>query len=94
MAIVFSLTSQFATEKRKLHITDHNRMKEDNLVNKNFIEKILQKEPHQEGQQKIKVGSFVMIRLFPIEKSTFKPRFDGPFQVIDIKGQKIVHNSN
>ena len=62
-------------------------MKEDNLVNENFIEKILQKDPHQGGQQKIKVGSFVMIRLFPIEKSIFKPRFDGQFKVIDVKGQ-------
>ena len=33
----------------------------------------------------VKVGDFVMIRIFPVQKSVYKPRFSGPFKVINIK---------
>jgi len=37
-------------------------------------------------QQKIVVGSLVMVKIFPVIKSIYSPRFDGPFKVVEVKG--------
>ena len=33
----------------------------------------------------VQVGDFVTIRIFPVQKSVYEPRFSGPFKVINIK---------
>ena len=33
----------------------------------------------------VQVGDIVRIRIFPVQKSVYKPRFSGPFKVINIK---------
>lgn len=47
---------------------------------------------YKNSPSKIKKGDFVMIKRFPIKKSVYLPRYDGPFEVKETKsaGRMVV----
>jgi len=58
----------------------------DKIVDK-FVEKMLTNDrASSEGKDKVQIGSYVMIKKFPVIKSILSPRFQGPYKVISVKG--------
>ncbi|MEL6562290.1 MAG: hypothetical protein AAFQ94_29225 [Bacteroidota bacterium] len=52
----------------------------------NKIFEILEQSQSNETQElKVKPGDYVMVKIFPIQKSILLPRYDGPFKVIQVK---------
>jgi len=45
-----------------------------------------EKERSEKPVERVQVGSYVMVKKFPILKSIYEARYSGPFKVVDVKG--------
>jgi len=60
-----------------------------------ITKKLFPVENYKVPTETIKLGQYVMFKILPIEKSIFKPRFMGPFKVIQIKASgKVIVGEN